>query len=97
MALIQVKKPKGTQIMRGLVDPCSQESFITEAAATRFKLKGSEIIGHITGVGQMKTRIYSKVSLTLGSTLNNFSTSCEAFVVPTITKISPTTKFNINN
>ncbi|KAL0871839.1 hypothetical protein ABMA27_004314 [Loxostege sticticalis] len=97
-ALVHVKLGKQVHLLRALVDPCSQESFITESAAQRLQLRRSPIRGHVSGVGQMTTPIKHVAELEIESRLNAaIKLSLSAYVVKKITSITPLKRVNIEN
>ncbi|KAL0839000.1 hypothetical protein ABMA28_016997 [Loxostege sticticalis] len=97
-ALVHVKLGNQVHLLRALVDPCSQESFITESAAQRLQLRRSPIRGHVSGVGQMTTPIKHVAELEIESRLNAaIKLSLSAYVVKKITSITPLKRVNIEN
>ncbi|XP_073967400.1 uncharacterized protein [Choristoneura fumiferana] len=96
-ALVQVKAENGEKhLMRALLDPCSQESFITEAAAQRLRLRRASISGHVTGVGQMKTILKHCTELQFSSRIEpTLTMKVTAYVVRHLTDMMPAKRIDI--
>ncbi|XP_055700017.1 uncharacterized protein LOC129799815 [Phlebotomus papatasi] len=91
-ALVKVKSTSGrTELLRALVDPGSQASFITEDAAQSLQLRKNRINTTISGIG--KTTAGSsryKVQLIMGPRFpSSFAMEISAFVLPKITNSLP--------
>jgi hypothetical protein len=81
-ALLNIETGKGLHMVRALIDPCSQESFISERAAQNLQLSQMPVNGNITGINQMSTKIKHVAELQLRSRVNkNFKKLCTAYVV----------------
>lgn len=94
-ALVNIDTGKGLQLVRALIDPCSQESFISEATAHKLQIRRKPIEGHVTGVDQMSASIKFATNLEITSRVDaNFKTTCTAYVVKQVTDILPTQRVN---
>jgi hypothetical protein len=92
-ALVNIRTGQGMQVVRALVDPCSQETFITESAVQRLQLRRKPADGLVTSVGQMSTKIKFSTNIELYSRLNNnFKRESTAYVVEHVTEQMPTTR-----
>lgn len=97
-ALVNIETPRGAQTVRALIDPCSQESFISETVVRKLQLKRSEIRGQVTGVGGMSAQIEHTTELKIQSRIkNNFELRFNAFVVKQVTDVMPANHINIEN
>lgn len=89
-ALVHVETGQGLQLVRALIDPCSQESFISEETAQRLQLRRKFVKGHVTGVDQMTSKINYAAEIQVHSRINkNFKLRCVAFVVRQVTDVLP--------
>ncbi|XP_063540068.1 uncharacterized protein LOC134749095 [Cydia strobilella] len=89
-ALVNIKTGHGIQVLRALIDPCSQESFISEATVKQLQLRRKPADGLVTGVGHMSTRIKSATDIEVYSRFNdNFKVNCTAYIVQDVTDIMP--------
>ncbi|KAG7312691.1 hypothetical protein JYU34_001059 [Plutella xylostella] len=84
-ALIPVKSNNGTTtLLRALIDPGSQASFISERATQLLKLKRTPSYGNVTGVGSTQTTISHAVQLQILSRHNQeFCLDINAYVLST--------------
>ncbi|XP_048488764.1 uncharacterized protein LOC125491267 [Plutella xylostella] len=84
-ALIPVKSNNGTTtLLRALIDPGSQASFISERATQILKLKRTPSYGNVTGVGSTQTTISHAVQLQILSRHNQeFCLDINAYVLST--------------
>ncbi|XP_047996386.1 uncharacterized protein LOC125234220 [Leguminivora glycinivorella] len=94
-ALVNIKAGHGMQVLRALIDPCSQESFISEATVRKLQLRRKTVDGLITGVGNMSTTIKSATNIEIYSRFdNNFKADCTAYIVEDVTDIMPEVPIN---
>ena len=100
-AHVKVFSSNGTQhILRALIDPGSQATFITESATQLLKNKKHKSYSIVKGLGNTKTGTSRyEVNLTLFSFITpNFSVNVKAVVFNILTSILPMQKINsINN
>lgn len=82
-ALVPVKDISGELILlRALIDPGSQASFISERAAQLLRLKRKQIYGKVTGVGSTRTEINHMVAMEISSNYEgNFNLKVKAYVL----------------
>ncbi|XP_055908033.1 uncharacterized protein LOC129942917 [Eupeodes corollae] len=99
-ALVKVFKPNGTQlILRALIDPGSQATFITEDAAQILKLKKHKTHAIVKGLGNTETGTSKyEVNFKLFSVHDSdFSVDVRALVFNNLTTTLPTQKFDASN
>jgi hypothetical protein len=98
-ALVQVNTVSGEKhLMRALLDPCSQESFITESAAQKLRARRTSISGHVTGVDQMKTPLKYAAEIQFSSRIEpEMNMKVTAYVVRHITDIMPAKEVKVEN
>ncbi|XP_061729006.1 uncharacterized protein LOC133533933 [Cydia pomonella] len=98
-ALVQVYAENGEKhLMRALLDPCSQESFITEAAAQRLRLRRTSVSGHVTGVEKMKTTLKYVTEIEFSSRIElKMKMKATTYVVHHITDIMPENEVKMEN
>ncbi|XP_055850540.1 uncharacterized protein LOC129915103 [Episyrphus balteatus] len=92
-ARVKVFAPNGTaHVLRALIDPGSEISFVTENVTQLLKLKKEKTLVNVTGLGQTLTGTSkSKVDLTIYSMTNPlFSLEIQAFVLSQLTTLVPT-------
>ncbi|XP_073841417.1 uncharacterized protein [Musca autumnalis] len=91
-AWIDVLKDGASYRVRALVDPCSDDTFVSSRVQKRLKLPTTSVSADISGLGGEHLTKCSKVaSITIGSRKNSsFALDLEAFVVPEITGNIPT-------
>lgn len=78
------------RLARILCDPGSQVSFISDLLANQLYLRRSKCEVAVEGIGAIAhTRTRGSVSLRLKSTHNEFWLDINAFVIPSITSITP--------
>ncbi|KAJ0169427.1 hypothetical protein K1T71_015014 [Dendrolimus kikuchii] len=96
-AMVKIKSSNGqTQIVRALIDQGSETSFITEATARAFQMKGSSVNGVVSGIGDGETRTRFRVSFVIQSLHNpNFTIPVDAFVLKKLTSYLPSTDVSI--
>lgn len=94
-ALVNIMTTRGAQVVRALIDPCSQESFISEETARKLQLRQVSVIGQVTGVGKMSTPIKHAAEIQIVSRIeNNYKLKCTAYVIKQVTEIMPVKKIN---
>ncbi|XP_063540783.1 uncharacterized protein LOC134749694 [Cydia strobilella] len=98
-ALVQVYAENGEKhLMRALLDPCSQESFVTEAAAQRLRLRRTSVSGHVTGVEKMKTTLKYLTEIEFSSRIElKMKMKATTYVVRHITDIMPENEVKMEN
>ncbi|XP_063383605.1 uncharacterized protein LOC134669918 [Cydia fagiglandana] len=98
-ALVQVYAENGEKhLMRALLDPCSQESFITEAAAQKLRLRRTSVSGHVTGVEKMKTTLKYVTEIEFSSRIElKMKMKATTYVVRHITDIMPENEVKMEN
>ena len=97
--MVKIRNEYGQEhLVRALLDPCSQASFISESAAQRLQLSRSSVMGEVKGVGQMTTQIRHSTELEILSTIKSgIKLKLTAYVVRQVTNIMPTkTIYNHN-
>jgi hypothetical protein len=88
----------GTPIhCRALLDSGSQSNFVSQHFAQMIKAKQCPINASVAGINQTNTSIKSKVSLTIKSRINHFTTSLDFLVISKITGNVPSAKINIRS
>ncbi|XP_073950909.1 uncharacterized protein [Choristoneura fumiferana] len=97
--LINVKNDQGIEYtLRALLDPCSQESFMSESTAQTMGLKRTHVNGHVSGLGQMRTPIRFSVDLEISSRIKPEKTlRITTYLVKRVTSIMPSEKLPIEN
>ncbi|XP_049886914.1 uncharacterized protein LOC126381473 [Pectinophora gossypiella] len=93
-ALVNIHTGRGLQLVRALIDPCSQESFISEATVKKLQLRLEHVEGHVIGVDQMSARINHASKFQISSKANDFTCPCTAYMVKQVTDILPAQKIN---
>ncbi|XP_059046969.1 uncharacterized protein LOC131842458 [Achroia grisella] len=94
-ALVNLETSRGPQIVRALIDPCSEESFISEAVVKRLQLKCKDVEGQVSAVGQMSTPFKHAAEIELSSRMNkNYKLKCTAYLIKHVTDIMPATRIN---
>ncbi|XP_061706724.1 uncharacterized protein LOC133517425 [Cydia pomonella] len=94
-ALVNINTGHGIQLLRALIDPCSQESFISEATVKKLQLRRKTAAGLVTGVGHMSTRIKFATDIEVYSRFNDsFKVNCTAYIVQDVTDIMPEIPIN---
>ncbi|XP_059061322.1 uncharacterized protein LOC131854209 [Achroia grisella] len=94
-ALVNLETSRGPQIVRAFIDPCSEESFISEAVVKRLQLKCKDVEGQVSAVGQMSTPFKHAAEIELSSRMNkNYKLKCTAYVIKHVTDIMPATRIN---
>ena len=94
-ALVNIQTGRGIHTFRALLDPCSQETFISEAAVHKMQLRRKLVQGQVTGVGQMTSSIKHAVEVEVLSRVdNNFKIKCRAYVIKHVTDIMPVREIN---
>ncbi|XP_073961981.1 uncharacterized protein [Choristoneura fumiferana] len=97
-AQIKVTNEQGKQfVLRALLDPCSQESFITESAAQTMGLKRIHVNGHVSGLSQMRTPINFAADIEISSRYNSKKMKITTYIVKRVTSIMPSEKLTIDN
>ncbi|XP_073820653.1 uncharacterized protein [Musca autumnalis] len=91
-AWIEILKDGASYRFRALVDPCSDDTFVSSRVQRRLKLPTTSVSADISGLGGGHLTKCSKVaSITIGSCKNSsFALDLEAYVVPDITGNIPT-------
>lgn len=74
-------KQNQTMVLRALIDPGSQASFISEKAAQTLKLSKQAARGSVVGVGSTRTNINHVVQCNVSSRDTNFNLSVTAYVM----------------
>ncbi|XP_073821454.1 uncharacterized protein [Musca autumnalis] len=91
-AWIEILKDGASYRFRALVDPCSDDTFVSSRVQRRLKLPTASVSADISGLGgEHLTKCSKVVSMTIGSCKNSsFALDLEAYVVPDITGNIPT-------
>ncbi|XP_075167690.1 uncharacterized protein LOC142239810 [Haematobia irritans] len=93
-AWVTITKYSLSQRVRALIDPCSDDTFISSRIQKMLKLPTKPISADISGLGGEHLTKCSKIALfTLCSAKNGFSAEVEALVVPDVTGNVPTHSF----
>lgn len=97
-ALIGVlDKNGGRVLLRALMDQGSQSAFITESAAQLLKLAHKSINAVISGIGEKEQKAKGAVELTIFPRFqSDFVLSCEAIVLPKLTRVSSANECDID-
>ncbi|XP_061395347.1 uncharacterized protein LOC133330966, partial [Musca vetustissima] len=95
-AWIDILKDGASYKVRALVDPCSDDTFVSSRVQRKLKLPTTSVSADVSGLGGEHLTKCSKVaSITIGSCKNSsFALDLEAFVVPEITGDIPTQPFD---
>lgn len=98
-ALINVINKHGEVfVLRALLDPCSQESFLSESAAQTLGLKRIHVNGHVSGLSQMRTPIRFAADVEISSRLKpEKRMQITTYIVKRVTSIMPSQTLNIDN
>lgn len=98
-ALINVKNDQGSEYtLRALLDPCSQESFISESIAQTMGLRRTPVKGHVSGLGTMRTPIRYSADLVISSRIKPEKTlKITTYLIKKVTSIMPSEKLHIEN
>ena len=90
--LVQINFCGGVFTARALIDPCSDESFISKRLLNSLKLPTEAFDAEVTGLGgEIVSRIEKKTTFTLISRRDqHFSVEVTALVVPQVTSKTPT-------
>ncbi|XP_063618730.1 uncharacterized protein LOC134791611 [Cydia splendana] len=98
-AQINVTNHQGREfILRALLDPCSQESFLNESAAQTMGLKRKRVNGNVSGLDQMSTPIRFAADIQISSRHNpEKKMSITSYIVKRVTNIMPSEKLTIDN
>ncbi|XP_063368239.1 uncharacterized protein LOC134656613 [Cydia amplana] len=98
-AQINVTNHQGREfVLRALLDPCSQESFLNESAAQTMGLKRKRANGNVSGLDQMSTPIRFAADIEISSRLNpEKKMSITTYIVKRVTNIMPSEKLTIDN
>lgn len=82
--------------VRALIDPCSDESFISKTLQKLIKLPTEPVSAEVTGLGgEVVSRIEKMTSFTVVSVMDtDLSLDVEALVVPHVTGNTPTQSFS---
>ncbi|XP_063390141.1 uncharacterized protein LOC134675762 [Cydia fagiglandana] len=94
-ALVNIMTNRGVQVVRALIDPCSEESFISEETVNKLQLKRTRVEGQVTGVAKMSTPIKHAAEIQIVSRINeSYKLNCTAYVTKEVTDIMPVTKID---
>ncbi|XP_063382166.1 uncharacterized protein LOC134668654 [Cydia fagiglandana] len=98
-AQINVTNHQGREfVLRALLDPCSQESFLNESAAQTMGLKRKRVNGNVSGLDQMSTPIRFAADIEISSRHNpEKKMSLTTYIVKRVTNIMPSEKLTIDN
>ncbi|XP_050357238.1 uncharacterized protein LOC126777960 [Nymphalis io] len=100
-AIVRASSANGySQVIRVLIDPCSEGSFINEATTQSLGLKRTNINGLVSGIGDKLARSRSMVSLSLESIHNQKSKhaiNVDAYVLTKLTSFLPTCQTKITD
>ncbi|XP_046973670.1 uncharacterized protein LOC124540249 [Vanessa cardui] len=100
-AIVRASSANGySQVVRVLIDPCSEGSFINEAMTQSLGLKRTNINGLVSGIGDKLARSRGMVSLSLESIHNQKSKhaiNVDAYVLPKLTSFLPTCQTKITD
>lgn len=98
-ALVKVTGEDGhATVLRALIDPGSQGSFISERAVQNIKTRRYPVKGSIVGVGEVKTRINQVVQIEISSRSEEFNLRVKAYVISKqLTTQIPTQTIPITN
>ncbi|XP_064074465.1 uncharacterized protein LOC113394292 [Vanessa tameamea] len=100
-AIVRASSANGySQVVRVLIDPCSEGSFINEATTQSLGLKRTNINGLVSGIGDKLARSRNMVSLSLESIHNQKSKhtiNVDAYVLRKLTSFLPTCQTKITD
>ncbi|XP_037911955.1 uncharacterized protein LOC119652091 [Hermetia illucens] len=91
-ALVSARGPTGKiSVLRALIDPGSQTSFIALAAANKLALKKRNVLTSVLGIGRVHAATVRKtVELKIKPNfVSNFELAIEAYVLPALTTLLP--------
>ncbi|XP_055905233.1 uncharacterized protein LOC129940780 [Eupeodes corollae] len=94
-AVVQIQSLNGEFVnLRALIDPGSEATFITEAAAQQLNLRKCRTLVEVSGFGNNKTgSCQSFVNIKLKSIHTSFEIGARAFVFKTLTGLLPNKEF----
>lgn len=94
-ALVQVEHEGELFMIRALIDPGSQRTFISERVRSRLHIPYFRSYFEIVGIGGKTQSADKECSLVLRSPKNDFKCTINAIVLPKLTKRLPSVSFNI--
>lgn len=96
-AYVKVKHTDGSYILaRALLDCASEANFVTEALAQRLCSKRTPANIDVYGISQSVKQVKYKTTIVVSSRFGSYKSSMEFLVLPTLTRILPTTTVDIS-
>ncbi|XP_062537957.1 uncharacterized protein LOC134206279 [Armigeres subalbatus] len=83
-------------LARALLDSASERNFVTEHLAQRLRLKRDKAEVDVYGIGNSVQHVTHSVSVNLSSRVGPFSANIEFLVLPSLTRILPSTNVDIS-
>ena len=98
-AIVHIVTPHGPQIVRALIDPGSQATFITEAAVRRMRIPMSHTAVRITGLGKSETaKSHKMVKFLIQPQIEGYvDIKANAIVLDVLTDLLPTREIITKN
>ncbi|XP_062714127.1 uncharacterized protein LOC134290914 [Aedes albopictus] len=97
-AYVRVRDIDGNySLARALLDSASERNFVTENLAQRLRLKREKSDVDVYGIGNSVQHVSQSVSVNLSSRVGSFSASIDFLVLPSLTRILPSTNVDISS